>query len=144
MVFYSQEPSTQRWSIFCVNTAAPLQPYPPLPCTYFPSPVINCIPLDDITGNKRQQQDNKKSELQSTSFISDFITPRLMDVDLYAVLHLICSIPQPPRLSAFFLSDLLAHAVFHSYFVSIIYGLVTNTLPWINISITVKKRGDGL
>lgn len=75
---------------------APLQPHPPLPCTYFPSPVVNCIPLDDITGNKRQQQDNKRSELQSTSFISDFITPRLMDFDLYTLLHLTCSITQPP------------------------------------------------
>lgn len=74
----------------------PLQHHPPLPCTYFPSPVVNCIPLDDITGNKREQQDNKRSELQSTSFISDFITPQLMDVDLYTLLHLTCSIPQLP------------------------------------------------
>lgn len=81
-----------------------LQPHPPLPCTYFPSPVVNCIPLDDITGNKRQQQDNKRSELQSTSFISDFITPPLMDVDLYTLLHITCSIfqPAPPPFSHFF------------------------------------------
>lgn len=81
-----------------------LQHHPPLPCTYFPSPVVNCIPLDDITGNKRQQQDNKRSELQSTSFISDFITPPLMDVDLYTLLHITCSIfqPAPPPFSHFF------------------------------------------
>lgn len=83
---------------------APLQSHPPLPCTYFPSPVVNRIPLDDITGNKGQQ-DNKRSELQSTSFISDFITPRLMDVDLSTLLHLSCSVPQtppPPHSSSFF------------------------------------------
>lgn len=61
-----------------------------------PSPVVSCIPLDDITGNKTQQQDNKRSETQSTSFISDFITPQLMDVDLYTLLHLICSNINPP------------------------------------------------
>ncbi len=91
------------WAYTHAHTA-PLQPHPPLPCTYFPSPVVNCIPLDDITGNKRQQQDNKRSELQSTSFISDFITLQLMDVDLYTLLHITCSIlqPAPPPFSHVF------------------------------------------
>lgn len=83
-----------------------------------PSPVVSCIPLDDITGNKTQQQDNKRSETQSTSFITDFITPQLMDVDLYTLLHLICSNINPPapphpppplRLLA-----LLSHSLFQS------------------------------
>lgn len=90
---------------------APLQPTPPLPCPCFPSPVVNCIPLDDITGNKRQQQDNKRSELQSTSFISDFITPQLMDVDLYTPL------PYMFHPSNLFSSSslLLSLTVFHSF-----------------------------
>lgn len=113
--------------------AAPLQPHPPLPCTYFPSPVVNCIPLDDITGNKSQQQDNKRSELQSTSFISDFITPRLMDVDLYTLLHLSCSIQQITSSSSSspsVLSLLLSLTPFPSFCpFAVIYGPVTNTSP---------------
>lgn len=70
-----------------------LQSHPLLPCTHLPSNIINCLPLDDITGNKRQQQDNKKSELKSTSFISDFITPLLMDGDLCTILTL--HVPSP-------------------------------------------------
>ncbi len=102
-----------------------LQPHPPLPCTYFPSPVVNCIPLDDITGNKRQQQDNKRSELQSTSFISDFITPSLMDVDLYTLPHYLF---HPSTRSSSFLSLLLSLALFHSFwFPGVIYDPVTNT-----------------
>lgn len=117
-----------------------LQPHPPLPCIYFPSHVINCIPLDDITGNKRQQQDNKKSELQSTSFISDFITPRLMDVDLYTLPHLTCSTPQPPPPS----SGIHSQAVFQSqFFFTVIYDLVTNTSPRVNISIYGKREWIG-
>lgn len=121
---------------------APLQPTPPLPCPCFPSPVVNCIPLDDITGNKRQQQDNKRSELQSTSFISDFITPQLMDVDLYTLLHLTCSILQtspPPPPPPHFFSHSLCFTL--SVFLSVIYDPVTNTSPRINISITVKESG---
>lgn len=135
----------KRWSISCVNPGtcthtAPLQRHPPLPCTYFPSPVVNCIPLDDITGNKRQQQDNKRFELQSTSFISDFITPQLMDVDLYTLLHLTCSIPQAPSSSV--LSLLLSLTLYQSFcFFSVIYDPVTNMSPWINMSITVKESG---
>lgn len=109
---------------------APLQPTPPLPWTFFPSPVVNCIPLDDITGNKRQQQDNKRSELQSTSFISDFITPQLMDVDLYTLLHLTCSIPQPPPPPPPFSHVFPYSPLFHSVcFLSVIYDSVTNTSP---------------
>lgn len=63
-----------------------------------PAPVVNCIPLDDITGSKRKQ-DNKRPKLQATSFISAFITLWLMDVDLWLLLHLTCSIslPDPPH-----------------------------------------------
>lgn len=63
-----------------------------------PAPVVNCIPLDDITGSKRKQ-DNKRPKLQATSFISAFITLWLMDVDLCLLLHLTCSIslPDPPH-----------------------------------------------
>lgn len=78
-----------------MHTAAHYNPILPSHAHTSP-PLVNCIPLDDITGNKRQQQDNKRPQLQSTSFISDFITPPLMDVDLYTLLHLTCSIPQPP------------------------------------------------
>lgn len=134
----------KRWSISCVNTdvhTAPLQPHPPLPCTYFPSPVVNCIPLDDITGNKRQQQDNKRSEPQSTSFISDFITPPLMDVDLYTLLHLTCSIPQPPPPPLSLTCSLTYYLWVSLFFPSVIYVPVTNTSPWISISITVKESG---
>lgn len=46
-----------------------------------PAPVVNFIPLDDITGSKRQQN-NKRPKLQFTSFISAFMTLWLMDVDL--------------------------------------------------------------
>lgn len=97
-----------------MHTQTPLQPHPSLPWTYFPAPVVNCIPLDDITGNKNQQ-DNKRSEPQSTSFISDFITPQLMDVDLCTLFHLTCSIlqPTPPP----FFSDRLSHTVWRFLFI---------------------------
>lgn len=118
---------------------APLQPHPPLPCTYLPSPAVNCIPLDDITGNKRQQQDNKRFELQSSSFISDFITPPLMDVDLYTLPQLACSIPQPPPPPPFSHFFSLAH--YPLVISAVIYDALTNTSPSINISITVKRSG---
>lgn len=120
-------------NILCQHSyahTAPLQPHPPLPCTYSSSPVVNCIPLDDITGNKRQQQDNKRSELQPTSFISDFITPPLMDVDLYTLLHLTCSVrlPLPPSLPSSLL-NLLSHFLSLFPFLSVIYIPVSNTSP---------------
>lgn len=138
-IFRQSEPADARLLIFdkkVINIlcqhwrarwhTAPLRPHPPRPCTYFSSPVVNCIPLDDITGNKRQQQDNKRSELQSTSFISDFITPRLMDVDLYTLLHLTCFFPQPPPLP---FSPIYSHTLSVTlvvFFPSVIYGAVTN------------------
>lgn len=106
---------TQRRSILCVNigvhtcthSTITIPSSPPM-CTPL-SAAINCIPLDDITGNKWQQEDNKKSEPKSTSFMSDFITPQLMDVDLYTLLHPTYSVSQSPPLSA---SDLLSQTSF--------------------------------
>lgn len=115
---------------------APLQRHPLLPCTACPAPVINRIPLDDITGNKRQQQDNKRPVLQSTSFIGDFITPWLMDVDLFFPT---CQSPQDPLHSSS--SNGLSYNISLLLFWSIIYPPVTNTSPWINISISIKGSG---
>lgn len=87
------------WSTWACRRShtAPLQANPPLPCPYFPSPVVNCIPLDDITGNERQQQDNKRAEA-SVHLLHQrlYNPPQLMDVDLYRLFRLPRSIPQSP------------------------------------------------
>lgn len=92
-----------------------------------PAPVVNCIPLDDITGSKRQQN-NKRPKLQSTSFTSAFMTLAngWWFMILVPFLHPILLIPPV------------------SFPFSVIYDPVTNTTPRINIRVTVKESGRTL
>lgn len=63
-----------------------------------------------------------------------------MDVDLYTLPHLTCSTPQPPPPS----SGIHSQTVFQSqFFFTVIYDLVTNTSPRVNISIYGKREWIG-